>query len=363
MIRSLLLNKYLATEFFKVVLVTILIFFCLGFIMNLFEEMNYFKDIDEGFYLPILLTIFIVPSFLYNMLPFIILISGLWFFLKIRKTDEIIAIKVSGLSNLSVILIPSILSVILGLIFITAINPVTSVLVKKYETIKGSYEKDKEYLAAITENGIWIKERNFDKNNLIRSSNLKNKFLMNLTIYQFDENNNFIRRIEAASADISSVEWTLNDVRILDGEGKSIAENLNELFYTSMYDVKKIRSLYSNLDTISFWSLDNEIKLLEERGYSTREVRAKFQRSLAFPFFLLSMVFLSAVFTLGIQFKENSWVYVFIAIIASVLIFYFNDFSAALGKTEKLPIVLSVWMPLLIIFVFSSVGLIHANQK
>ena len=55
--------------------------------------------------------------------------------------------------------------------------------------------------------------------------------------------------------------------------------------------------------------------------------------------------------------------YVFIAIIASVLIFYFNDFSAALGKTEKLPIVLSVWMPLLIIFVFSSVGLIHANQK
>ena len=32
-------------------------------------------------------------------------------------------------------------------------------------------------------------------------------------------------------------------------------------------------------------------------------------------------------------------------------------------KTEKLPIGLSVWMPLIIIFVFSSVGLIHANQK
>ena len=92
-------------------------------------------------------------------------------------------------------------------------------------------------------------------------------------------------------------------------------------------------------------------------------MRAKFQRSFAFPLFLLSMVLLSGVFTLGTNFKENNWTYVFIAIITSVLIFYFNDFSAALGKTNKLPIEISVWMPIVIIFIFSSVGLIHANQK
>ncbi len=92
-------------------------------------------------------------------------------------------------------------------------------------------------------------------------------------------------------------------------------------------------------------------------------MEAKFQRSFAFPFFLLSMVLLSGVFTLGMTFKENNWSYVFIAIITSVLIFYFNDFSAALGKTEKLPIVISVWMPIIIIFIFSGVGVIHANQK
>ena len=92
-------------------------------------------------------------------------------------------------------------------------------------------------------------------------------------------------------------------------------------------------------------------------------MEAKFQRSFAFPFFLLSMVLLSGVFTLGMTFKENNWSYVFIAIITSVLIFYFNDFSAALGKTEKLPILISVWMPIVIIFIFSGAGVIHANQK
>ena len=75
------------------------------------------------------------------------------------------------------------------------------------------------------------------------------------------------------------------------------------------------------------------------------------------------MVFLSGVFTLGLQFKESNWTYIFLAIITSVLIFYFNDFSAALGKTEKLPIEISVWMPILIIFIFGAIGLIHANQK
>ena len=53
----------------------------------------------------------------------------------------------------------------------------------------------------------------------------------------------------------------------------------------------------------------------------------------------------------------------FIAIITSVLIFYFNEFSAALGNTNKLPIETSVWMPIVIIFIFSAVGLIHANQN
>ena len=363
MIRNFIVNKYLAKEFFKIVINTSLIFFCLGFVLNLFEEINFFKDLEVGLNIPIILSFLFVPSLLYNMFPFVILISGIWFFLRIKKTDEIIALKVSGISNFSIIIIPSIVSIILGILIITAFNPITSVLVKKYEIIKGSYEKDQEYLAAITVNGIWIKEKNINKNNIIRSSNLNNENLIRVTIYEFDKENNFVKRIEAKSANISSFNWILKDVTIIDADGNYLSSNISRLDYISMYDIQKIKSLYSNLDTISFWDLKNEIQLLEARGYSTREMEAKFQRSFAFPFFLLSMVLLSGVFTLGMTFKENNWSYVFIAIITSVLIFYFNDFSAALGKTEKLPILISVWMPIAIIFIFSGAGVIHANQK
>ena len=186
---------------------------------------------------------------------------------------------------------------------------------------------------------------------------------MDVTIYEFDQNNNFTKRIEATSANISSVKWILNNVTIIDVSGTVLSKNIENISYISIYDIDKIKSLYSNLDTISFWKIENEIKLLEERGYSTKEMQVKLHRSFAFPFFLLSMVLLSSVFTLGTRYKDNNWGYVFITIISSVLIFFFNDFSAALGKTEKLPIEVSVWMPVTIIFIFSTIGIIHANQK
>ena len=363
MLKSFIINKYLAKEFTKVVINMILFFFCLGFIMNLFEEINFFKDIDIGIYIPILLSSLIVPSLLYNMFPFIILLSGIWFFLKIKKSDEVTALKISGMSNFSIILIPSLLSIFIGIIFITSINPVTSVLVKKYENLRGGYEKDKDYLAAITENGIWIKEKNIEKNNIIRSSNLEGENLMNVTIYEFDKNNNFVRRIEAKSANISSIRWSLKNVKIINENGNILSENVKNLSYNSLYDLEKIKSLYSNLDTISFWNIEKEIKLLEERGYSTKQMETKLQRSFAFPFFLLAMVLLSGVFTLGIKFKESNLTYVFIAIITCVLIYFFKDFSAALGRTDKLSVGIAVWMPIIIIFIFSAVGVIYANQK
>ena len=363
MIRSFLINKYLAKEFIKIVINTSIIFFCLGFIMNIFEEINFFKDFNVAIITPIILSLLFVPSLLNYFFPFVILLSGMWFFLKIKKTDELTSMNVSGMSNLSVIIIPSILSIILGIFCVTALNPITSLLVKKYETVKGNYEKEQDYLATVTVNGIWIKERGLKANYMIRASHLEKENLMGVTIYEFDKDNNFTRRIEADSANITSLKWVLKNITVINSEGIMLTEPIKDPFYFSMYDIKKIKSLYSNLDTISFWDLEHEINLLKQRGYSTREMQVKLHRSLAFPFFLLSMVLLSSVFTLGTTFKENNWTYVFLTIISSVLIFFFNDFSAALGKTDKLPVELSVWMPIAIIFIFSFVGIIHANQK
>ena len=82
---------------------------------------------------------------------------------------------------------------------------------------------------------------------------------LNISIYEFDINNDFKKRIYGKSSDISSVSWKFKDAKIFSKDGEIILENVKNYSYKSMYDIKKIKSLYSNLDTISFWNLKDEI--------------------------------------------------------------------------------------------------------
>ena len=51
------INNYLVLNYSKVLLNSILISFCLGLILNLFEEVEFFKNSGESLLLPITLTL------------------------------------------------------------------------------------------------------------------------------------------------------------------------------------------------------------------------------------------------------------------------------------------------------------------
>ena len=70
MIKSFVIIKYLSKEFLKVVLNITFLFIFLGFILNLFEEINFFKDYDVGIDLPITMSALFVPNMVYNIFPF-----------------------------------------------------------------------------------------------------------------------------------------------------------------------------------------------------------------------------------------------------------------------------------------------------
>ena len=54
MITSFIINYYLSKEFLKVVINISLAFFCLGFIITLIEEINFFKDFSVGIDVPLI---------------------------------------------------------------------------------------------------------------------------------------------------------------------------------------------------------------------------------------------------------------------------------------------------------------------
>ncbi len=80
-------NLYLVTNYFQVVVNTILIFLALGIILNLFEEIEFFKNLNESFALPFILSFSFVPTLIIDLLPFVVFLASVFYFLHIKNCD------------------------------------------------------------------------------------------------------------------------------------------------------------------------------------------------------------------------------------------------------------------------------------
>ena len=98
------LSQYLLYGYFKRIFKVVLIFYCFVLILNLFEEIEFFKNLEVSILMPITLTALFIPSLIIKMLPFIIFISSLWFLLGLRDSRDLLTLKVFGYSNLKIFL-------------------------------------------------------------------------------------------------------------------------------------------------------------------------------------------------------------------------------------------------------------------
>ncbi|MDC0344328.1 LptF/LptG family permease [Pelagibacteraceae bacterium] len=358
-----ILNKYLVFGFLKIILNVFLIFICLGIIMNLFEEIEFFKNLDTGIGLPFVLTVMFIPNLIIKLLPFIIFIAAMWFVISIKSNTDFVALKIFGYSNLKIIFTLSITAFMFGVIVLIAVNPVTSAMVKYYENTKAQYSKDIDHLVSINKNGVWIKET-IDKKFIITTAReLQGNFLYSVTIYRLNENNILIDRIDANKVDISTNEWFIDKSSVYSALEDTLIKNQMNLVIKSNYNIAKLNTLYKNLDTISFFALLTEYKSLNKRGYSKTILNEKLNSFISLPIFLFLMVTLACIFAVGNVKKTQNFYYIFISIATCVLVYYFKDLSIALGLTNKISLTLSVWMPIIAIFLFCSIGLIQVNEK
>lgn len=174
--------------------------------------------------------------------------------------------------------------------------------------------------------------------------------------------NNLVR-IESENADISDNKWVLNNVKIYNSNQPDKIFEKERYNYSSVYNLNKINSSYKNLDTISFINLINNYEMFLNNGYNKNALDTHLNSYLALPVFLVLMVILASIFGLITRKKINNTYYIFTSILAVVLVYYFRDLSIALGQTNKISIQLSVWMPLIAVSLFCSIGLIRLNEK
>ena len=86
-------KKYILNLFTKSLIEIILIFFALILIINLFDEINFLKKENVSGFYPIFLSLLNTPSVIFDILPFIFLVSTIFFFIKLMDKNELFIFK------------------------------------------------------------------------------------------------------------------------------------------------------------------------------------------------------------------------------------------------------------------------------
>ena len=352
---------YLSKVFTTTLLKTFIVFLSLAFILNIFEEINFFKDLEVSITLPIFLTFLNIPSVIFDIFPFIFLIAAQFAFIKLMDQNEIIVLKNFGLDNLKIIKILSILSFFIGLAIITIYYNFSSSLKYSYLNLKNSYAKDNKYLAVITENGIWIKDQVGENLNIINANNFKNKILYEVDIIQFDKNFNFKNNIIAKEIVINDKTWLIKNAFVSNSKGQ--LNNIKNFKLETNLNYNDVSSLYSNLSSLNIFELNDLRKKYENINYSSTEVNSAIQKLVSFPFYLTVMTILATTIMINIKHNKSKIFHLIFGILISVIIYYLSFFFEELGKNEQIPIGISIWVPLIIIMLISTISLIRINEK
>ena len=94
---------YITKLFLKNLLIATTIFACLIFILNILEELSFFRDLNLSLYYPIFFTFLNLPTLLFEIFPFIILITTQMFFMHLYSRDEVIILSKSNLFSTKLI--------------------------------------------------------------------------------------------------------------------------------------------------------------------------------------------------------------------------------------------------------------------
>ena len=352
--------KFLINLFNVSLLKIFIIFFIIILITNILEQVEFFKNIDLSFFYLFFLSLLNTPSVLFEILPFIFLLSTQVFFIHLIEKNELQVFKYTGLNNLKIIKILGLYSFTLGIVLVIFFYNGSSILKNSYLLIKNNYSDDNKYLAVITENGLWIKDEINDNINIINARKVNNEFLLNVSITRFNKDFDVVEILQSEKVDITSKKWKIFNPIILKGSSQS---SLDELILQSNFDLQKINGLFSNLSSLSIIDLITLRKSYMSLNYSVTDINSHLLKIVSYPLYLTLITIFSAIIMFNIGYQKNTFFKITLGIFLSVIIYYINNFLSVLGTNEKIPLTLSIFLPLIILSIINFISIIKLNEK
>ena len=117
------------------------------------------------------------------------------------------------------------------------------------------------------------------------------------------------------------------------------------------------------MSSLSFMELIEMRKNYKKLNYSLTEIDLQLLKLITFPFYFILMFIFSAIIMMNTKTFKNKSLKIIVGLFLSVIIYYINNFFYILGTSEKLNVLSSVFIPLVILTLINSLFMRNINAK
>lgn len=324
------------------------------------------------FFIMLDMVILKLPMILQVIMPFITLVASVLAYTTLARRSELVVIRSSGVSVWEFLFPAAITAFAIGVVIIVILNPISAIMINKYEHLYAKYFENKENLLDISDTGLWFKqeykilpeqkdEKNNDQNVMIihaREVSGSNEILLKgVEILSFNNNDDFLFRIDAEKGSLIDKMLTLSNVTVTSKE--NVITNVNNFSLATNIKQRDIQKSFTEPEAISFFELPNFIKKLEDSGFSAIAHILQFHKTLSSPFFYAAMVLIGAIFSLKAPRQGIIGYSITLSIIFGFIIYFLSNLVTSIGLSGAMPIMVAAWMPVIITLLIGVGLLLH----
>ncbi len=332
-------------------------------ISNLFDTLQKFKTITLSGQFLWKLSIYKVPYLINELSPLISFMAALLLLSRLVKYNELVTMLSSGMQFWRVLFAPVVASLCLGMVIVALVSPIGAYGLLQYERLEAKLTKKKQSGVLIAKNGISFFEEYNNYNRIVytKSIHVATKELKDVIILFVDQENRFIKRIEAPKLVLENNTFKLINAAVLQDQDEN-TQVYQRLDIPTNFSINSLAGSVVLPELVSVWNLPSTIAEFAKSGLPILNYQLYYYKQLFKPLMMVATVMMACCFTRLGQ-RDNFYK----TMLALALVFGFATYSGVeiilkILAYQGLDPMLAVLLPIMLIILVSNFIVLHIHE-
>jgi lipopolysaccharide export system permease protein len=297
------------------------------------------------------MELFRVPWTLLQILPFAVLLGGIFAFWRLSRSSELVVARAAGISAWQFLAVPVLLAALFGCFGTGALSPLSALMYGRAETLYNAYLKPGGGPLSLNGGQLWLRQSDTgiaaDGIAVLHAQDVRlNGNVLRadaVSVLRLNSQTMLLERLEANQAVLNAGAWDLSNVSVL--EPGADPRHIAELNFPTDLTVNRVQESFASPDSLSFWALPGFIALLKKSGFSPIQHELAFQVLAASPLLCATMALVAAGFSMRPSRRGGATSMMVSGVGCGFALFMISEVANQFGTSGAVPVVLAAWAP------------------